>query len=104
VGHFRRYTKKIRRTEFAIERMFYFNFLGIVGWYINGNLRKNPKINGGALKLFDMTIPFLKYIEKITGRKMGLSIIRYLQKSLAFSVTRLHLGKCNNFAVVSCLH
>ncbi|HYO06016.1 MAG TPA: class I SAM-dependent methyltransferase, partial [Phototrophicaceae bacterium] len=39
VGHFRRYTKsdleaKTRKTEFTMYRMFYFNVLGILGWYL----------------------------------------------------------------------
>ena len=51
VGHFRRYTKKdleskIRNTQFTIDSIFYFNLLGIIGWYMNGSLAKNPKIDG----------------------------------------------------------
>jgi SAM-dependent methyltransferase len=85
VGHFRRYTKKdlelkIRKTRFSIERMFYFNMLGIIGWYINGNIAKNPKINSSASKLFDRIVPLLKYMEAMTGKKIGLSIICYLKK------------------------
>jgi len=85
VGHFRRYTKKdlelkIRKTRFSIERMFYFNMLGIIGWYINGNIAKNPKINSSASKLFDRIVPLLKYVEAMTGKKIGLSIICHLKK------------------------
>jgi SAM-dependent methyltransferase len=85
VGHVRRYTKKdlefkIRKTRFSIERMFYFNILGIIGWYINGNIAKNPKINSSASKLFDRIVPLLKYVEAMTGKKIGLSIICYLKK------------------------
>jgi 2-polyprenyl-3-methyl-5-hydroxy-6-metoxy-1,4-benzoquinol methylase len=85
VGHFRRYTKKdlelkIRKTRFSIERMFYFNMLGIIGWYVNGNLAKNPKINSNACKLFDRIVPLLKNVEEKTGKKIGLSIICYLKK------------------------
>jgi 2-polyprenyl-3-methyl-5-hydroxy-6-metoxy-1,4-benzoquinol methylase len=85
VGHVRRYTKKdlefkIRKTQFTIQRMFYFNMLGIIGWYVNGNLAKSPKINGNASKLFDRIVPLLKYVEGKTGKKIGLSIICYLKK------------------------
>jgi SAM-dependent methyltransferase len=85
VGHFRRYTKKdlelkIRKTRFSIERMFYFNILGIIGWYVNGNIANNPKINSNASKLFDRIVPLLKYAEEKTGKKIGLSIICYLKK------------------------
>jgi hypothetical protein len=43
--------------------------LGIIGWYINGNLAKSPKINGNASKLLDKMVPLLKYAEKMTGKK-----------------------------------
>jgi hypothetical protein len=54
--------------------------LGIIGWYINGNIAKNPKINSSASKLFDRIVPLLKYMEAMTGKKIGLSIICYLKK------------------------
>ncbi len=84
VDHFRRYEKKdleskIRKAQFTIERMFFFNMLGIIGWYINGNLAKSPKINGNASKLLDKMVPLLKYAEKMTGKKIGLSLVYYLK-------------------------
>jgi len=43
IGHWRRYTKselisKIMKTKFRIEKIFYFNVLGMIGWYLNGNI------------------------------------------------------------------
>jgi SAM-dependent methyltransferase len=92
IGHFRRYTKrdlesKARKAQFTIDRMFYFNMLGIVGWYINGNLGGNPKINSGAYKIFDKIVPLIRYSEKIIGKKMGLSLICYLKKNISKSDT-----------------
>jgi SAM-dependent methyltransferase len=85
-GHFRRYTKKelenkISRTPFTIQRIFYFNTLGVVGWYLNGGLARNPQINGTAYKIFDSLVPLSEYIEKLIGRRFGLSIICYLKKN-----------------------
>jgi 2-polyprenyl-3-methyl-5-hydroxy-6-metoxy-1,4-benzoquinol methylase len=85
IGHYRRYTKKdlerkAANAQLSIERMSYFNALGIIGWYINGNLGKNPKINARAYKLFDKMIPLIRYSEKITGKKIGLSLICCLKK------------------------
>jgi hypothetical protein len=60
--------------------MFYFNMLGIIGWYVNGNLAKSPKINRNASELFGRIVPLLKYAEKMTAKKIGLSIICYLKK------------------------
>jgi 2-polyprenyl-3-methyl-5-hydroxy-6-metoxy-1,4-benzoquinol methylase len=84
-GHFRRYTKKeleykVSKTQFIIQRIFYFNMLGIVGWYLNGSLAKNPQINGTAYRIFDSLVPISQYIERLAGRRLGLSIICYLRK------------------------
>jgi SAM-dependent methyltransferase len=84
-GHFRRYTKKeleykVSKTQFIIQRMFYFNMLGIVGWYLNGGLAKNPQINGTAYKIFNSLVPVSQHIERLVGKRLGLSIICYLRK------------------------
>jgi SAM-dependent methyltransferase len=86
IGHFRRYNKtdlesKIKRSQFTIDQMFYFNALGIIGWYVNGNLAKSQRVNRTAAKLFDTIVPLLKYVEKIIGNKIGLSIVGYLLKN-----------------------
>lgn len=85
IGHFRRYTKKelktkIGKTHFKIEKMFYFNMIGILGWYLNGDLKKKVEINKTLFNIFDKTIPVFRFFETITGKKIGLSIICFLRK------------------------
>jgi len=85
VGHFRRYTKqeltyKIKKTGFSIDKMHYFNILGMIGWYINGNLAKNPKVNPKASIILDATVPLSKVVEKLSGKSIGLSMICHLRK------------------------
>jgi 2-polyprenyl-3-methyl-5-hydroxy-6-metoxy-1,4-benzoquinol methylase len=87
IGHFRRYTKKeleykVSKTQFTIQQIFYFNMLGIVGWYFNGSLAKNPQINSTASRIFDSLVPVSQYVERLIGRRLGLSIICYLKKEL----------------------
>jgi SAM-dependent methyltransferase len=84
-GHFRRYTKKeieykVCKTQFIIQKVFYFNMLGIIGWYLNGSVAKNPQINANAYRIFDKLVPVSRYIEMLLGRKFGLSIICILSK------------------------
>jgi 2-polyprenyl-3-methyl-5-hydroxy-6-metoxy-1,4-benzoquinol methylase len=84
-GHFRRYTKKeleykVGKTRFIIQKMFYFNMPGIIGWYLNGSVAKNPEINANAYKIFDKLVPMFRYVEMLLGRKFGLSIICFLSK------------------------
>jgi 2-polyprenyl-3-methyl-5-hydroxy-6-metoxy-1,4-benzoquinol methylase len=86
IGHWRRYTKdelraKVKECGFGIDRMFFFNILGMVGWYINGNICKNPVINKQASGIFDKLIPVMRIIEKALGRRMGLSIICFARKA-----------------------
>jgi ubiquinone/menaquinone biosynthesis C-methylase UbiE len=85
VGHYRRYAKKellkkINMTHFYVERISYFNTLGIAGWYINGNLWREPRINRVASKWFDRLVPVLEYLDRITFNITGLSLICYLKK------------------------
>ena len=63
LGHFRRYTKKelcgkINETNFTILCMHYFNTVGVVGWYLNGNLLKNAGVSPAASKWFDRLYRF----------------------------------------------
>lgn len=86
IDHYRRYDRKmmrekIARTPFRIERMFYFNFLSIAGWYVNGNIRKKSIINETAMGLFNKLVPMLRPIEKyILRQSIGLSLITVLRK------------------------
>lgn len=86
IHHFRRYDRplmrsKIAQTDFRIERMFYFNFLSILGWYVNGNILKRELINEGAMGLFNKLVPILRPVEKhLLRRKIGLSLVAVLRK------------------------
>lgn len=85
VGHFRRYSEKdlkfkIKKTQFTIDKMFCFNMLGIIGWYINGNLAKSSSVNTTAMRILDKLTPILKFSERVLGKKIGLSIICFLRK------------------------
>ena len=86
IGHYRRYTKKelgtkILNAGFRIEKIFGFNTLGIIGWYFNGNVNKNPKLNPKATELFDKIVPIEKHVEKIFGKKIGLSVVAFAKKT-----------------------
>lgn len=86
VGHYRRYdigtiTKMSKETGFRIQEIYYFNFLSILGWYVNGRIFKNPKLNIGALRIYDKLIFIARAFERyILRKKIGLSIIVVLKK------------------------
>ena len=85
LGHFRRYTKKelcskINETSFTILCMHYFNTVGMVGWYLNGNLLKKAGISPTASKWFDRLVPLLDCFDRVTSKMTGLSLICHLKK------------------------
>jgi SAM-dependent methyltransferase len=85
VGHYRRYDKKelvqkVNMTHFHLERISYFNVLGIVGWFFNGNLCKEPRINRFASRWFDRLVPIQRCLDKMILNSTGLSLICYLKK------------------------
>jgi 2-polyprenyl-3-methyl-5-hydroxy-6-metoxy-1,4-benzoquinol methylase len=85
IGHFRRYTKKdlcskINETNFTIMHMQYFNTVGVLGWYFNGNVLKNAGIGRTASRWFDRLVPILDYLDRMTFNRTGLSLICHLEK------------------------
>lgn len=87
IGHYRRYSKKeiitkVKQTRFNIVKLFYFNFAAIPGWYINGNIFKQAKVNERAVGILDKTTPIFKFIERyILLHKLGISLVVILSKS-----------------------
>lgn len=78
--HFRRYTQKtlyalIKKNNFNIKKLFSFNLIGILGWYVSGTLLKKKSIPEGQMGLFNMLVPIFKLVDFLTFRKIGLSVI-----------------------------
>ena len=83
--HYRRYTKKSLRTlfenQFTIRDLFYFNPVGIIGWYVNGSLLKKQTIPEDQMKQFDRLVPIFKLINYFTKPLFGLSVVGVATKS-----------------------
>jgi len=80
LGHYRRYTKSslsrvFARTGFQVVHKQYFNFTGIFGWYLSGNILKKKIIPGKQMSLYNSLIPVIKIIDKIVLSRAGLSTI-----------------------------
>lgn len=86
IGHYRRYsrqdiTAKVKQTRFTLKKLFYFNFAAIPGWYVNGNIFRQARVNEGAVGVFDKIVPVLRLIERyILFRRIGISLIAVLVK------------------------
>jgi SAM-dependent methyltransferase len=80
LGHFRRYTRKSLKKVLlnngnSIEKEFSFNSAGIAGWLLFGKLSGRKQIEQTEMGIFNQLVPFFKFMDQITFRKTGLSII-----------------------------
>ena len=86
LGHFKRYNTKRLKEIFPnnsckITYSSYFNFTGIIGWYINGKFSRKNALPQGQMNIFNKLVPLFKIIDIITLKKMGLSTIVIAQKT-----------------------
>ena len=78
--HYRRYTKKtlndiFQKANIPLVRSWYFNFMGIFGWWVSGKLQKNKTVPKGQMGLYNKLVPIFKIIDKIMLNQFGLSVI-----------------------------
>jgi SAM-dependent methyltransferase len=79
LGHWRRYSKRtladrFRRAGFRVEKLAWFNRVGVAGWWFNGRVRKVPRIPLDQLKRFDRLVPWLR-MERFLPLPFGQSVI-----------------------------
>jgi len=80
LGHFRRYSKsevenKVLDSNFSILDLYYLNWLGLVGWYINGKILGRKIIPEKQLGIFDyIARPFL-LLEELVHLPFGISTL-----------------------------
>jgi SAM-dependent methyltransferase len=81
LGHYRRYSKGYSRALVAsigleIEKMRYYNFVGVFAWWWNARISKRPSQNDGQIKLFDkIFVPVISRLEKVISLPVGQSLL-----------------------------
>lgn len=80
LGHFRRYGKeeliqKLTLNGFKIRYLKFFNFFGILGWFVNGKLLRRQSLSPRQVRIFNKMVPFLIMVEKIIPLFVGQSLI-----------------------------
>ena len=81
--HYRRYTKESLFKlfhHFEPVRSYYFNFIGIFGWFVVGKLFGKKIIPESNMKIYNLLIPIFKVIDKILLNQIGLSVIQVAKK------------------------
>jgi len=84
LDHCRRYSRselvrKIEDAGFSIEFVRFFNFLGAVGWFVNGKILRRKMLPKNQMKLFDLLVPLLK-LEDHMRIPCGLSLLAVAKK------------------------
>lgn len=79
LGHFRRYSRAglaslMRQAGFEVQRMMWFNRVGVFGWWYNGRVRKMRRIPLDQLRAFDRLVPLLR-LERFLPLPFGQSLI-----------------------------
>jgi ubiquinone/menaquinone biosynthesis C-methylase UbiE len=85
LGHFRRYTKRtltnvVQSNGFEVNKIFYFNFFGGVGWFISGKFLKKKELSKKSILVFEKLVPFFKLLESM-GSPFGASLICIAKKT-----------------------
>ena len=85
-GMVRRYTKselvsKIETAGFHVERIRYFNFIGVAGWFIAGKLLKRKTLDSFDVGFYDRwVVPWLSRLERVWGPPIGQSLVAVARK------------------------
>jgi len=79
LSHCRRYTRqglvaRLRQAGFIVERVFFFNLVGAIGWWVNSRLLKRSRISLRQLRLFDAMVPLLR-VEDAVPLPVGQSLV-----------------------------
>ena len=85
IHHYRRYTTRslnqvLTDNGFAIQDSFYFNFIGIFGWWMRFCLLKKDAMEPASVKLFDKLSPLFGMLEQPFRLPLGLSVITIATK------------------------
>ena len=86
--HHRRYTKpfvlqRLLAAGFQVERSYYMNIVGMLGWFVNGRVLKRQIVSDSHYSLYNRLVPTLARIERKMKPPVGLSVIAVARKPVA---------------------
>jgi len=86
VGHFRRYTKadlenKCLTAGFKLLKSRYFDFAGVVLWWVKYQLLQSDSLESGAVRLYDkFVVPVTKTLESMIMPPIGKNVLVIAEK------------------------
>jgi len=81
VGHERRYTRPgllqvVEQAGFAVETIRYFDFPGVLPWFVAGRLNRSGRFSVRAAKIYDrFVVPIARATEKIVKPPIGKNLL-----------------------------
>lgn len=86
IQHVRRYTKselegKCQRAGFQIIKSHYFDFAGILPWWVKYRLFKSTTLEPGAVKYYDkLVVPLIRIAESLVTPPIGKNLVLIAEK------------------------
>lgn len=86
LGHFRRYgkaeiEKKVSNAGFKIVKTRYFDFTGVLPWFLKYQVLRSRSLGAGAVSMYDnLVVPILKRTETLIGPPIGKNVLLVAQK------------------------
>ncbi len=86
IGHFRRYTKseieeKCRAAGFKVLKLKYFDFAGMLPWFVKYKLLKSDSLESGAVELYDkFVVPAIRLAENLITPPVGKNLLLIAEK------------------------
>ena len=85
VGHFRRYSKKalvskVERAGFQLVHARYFDFAGILPWYVNFVLMKRSLKPGSVATYDNLVVPIMRKLERLVHPPVGKNLLAIAKK------------------------
>jgi SAM-dependent methyltransferase len=86
IGHFRRYVKnelarKAEKAGFSILMGKYFDFVGILPWFVKYKVLRSDSLESGAIKLYDtLAVPINRMLESLVSPPLGKNLLFVLEK------------------------
>lgn len=85
-GHFRRYTRaelgvRLQQAGFHIERLRYFNFPGVITWFLAARVFRRKTIRPSQVWIYDrLVVPWAARLERFWEPPLGQSLIAVARK------------------------
>jgi SAM-dependent methyltransferase len=79
-GHYRRYTRgslmdRVRHLPVDVVRTYYFNILGVPGFFLKGRVLKQTTYTDDNYKIMNALIPIVRPLERLFPPPIGMSLI-----------------------------